>query len=337
MKRASMDDVAKMACVSKATVSHVVNRTRYVEEETKNRVLEAIKELGYRPNALARSLATQHTGIIGVVVSDTSNAFFGEVLKGVEEVLRPQDCALIICNTNETLEYEAHYLDLLLNQRVDGIIAAATSEPWIELSKADVQHTPIVFLDRTFDNLDGYYVGVDNKAGAYRGTRHLLECGYRKIGILSGLDRLSTMRERLEGFSQALQDAELPLNPIWIIPSELSVDGGRQAMRELFSQAEVPDAIFINNNLLALGALLEMRTLDLDCPEDVGMVSFDDHPWAAVACPPLTVVKQPTRKLGQTAAEMILALINDQPVPEHHKILDCEIIARQSCKTIKNP
>ena len=335
MYQATIKDVAIRAGVSKTTVSHVLNATRFVEEETRQKVLQAIQELNYRPSAAARSLTTKRTGTVGIVVSDISNPFFGELLLGVEEVLRPQNYALIICNTNETLEYEAHYLNLLLNQRVDGIIAAATSQPWIEISKAEVQHTPIVFVDRTFENHQDFYVGVDNKAGAYQGTQHLIRCGYRKIGILAGLDRLSTMRERLNGYCQALEDAGLPLRNEWIVPSQLSVDGGRKAMRELFSQPESPEAIFINNNLLALGALLEMSELNLSCPEDVGIVSFDDHPWVAVACPPLTVVRQPIRKLGQASAEMILALINNQPVQEKHIILDCEIVERQSCRSIQ--
>jgi LacI family transcriptional regulator len=336
MNQATIQDVAVRAGVSKTTVSHVINATRFVEEETRQRVLQAIQELHYRPNAAARSLTTGRTGTVGIVVSDVTNPFFGELLLGVEEVLRPQNCALMICNTNETLEYEAHYLDLLLNQRVDGIIAAATSQPWIELSKAEVQQTPVVFVDRAFDNLEGFYVGVDNKAGAYRGTQHLIQCGYKKIGILAGLDRLSTMRERMNGFCQALQDAGLPVNNKWIIPSQLSIEGGQHAMCELFGLPDIPEAVFINNNLLTLGALLEMQELGLDCTEDIGIVSFDDHPWAAVSCPPLTVVRQPTRKIGQTAAEMILALINDRPVAERRVILDCEIVKRQSCRPIKS-
>jgi DNA-binding LacI/PurR family transcriptional regulator len=194
MKQATIQDVAIKAGVSKTTVSHVLNATRNVEEETCQKVLDAIRELNYRPSAAARSLTTKRTGTVGIVISDSSNPFFGELLVGVEEILRPQNYALMICNTNETLEYEAHYLNLLLNQRVDGIIAAATSQPWIELSKAEVQHTPIVFVDRTFENQQDYYVGVDNKAGAYLGTQHLIKCGYRKIGILCGLDRLSTVK-----------------------------------------------------------------------------------------------------------------------------------------------
>jgi DNA-binding LacI/PurR family transcriptional regulator len=335
MKQATIQDVAIKAGVSKTTVSHVLNATRNVEEETCQKVLDAIRELNYRPSAAARSLTTKRTGTVGIVISDSSNPFFGELLVGVEEILRPQNYALMICNTNETLEYEAHYLNLLLNQRVDGIIAAATSQPWIELSKAEVQHTPIVFVDRTFENQQDYYVGVDNKAGAYLGTQHLIKCGYRKIGILCGLDRLSTMRERLDGYCHALQDAGLQANNQWIIPSQLSVDGGRQAMRALFSQQDAPEAVFINNNLLTLGALLGMSDLNLRCAEDIGIVSFDDHPWAAVSCPPLTVVRQPTRKIGQVSAEMVLALINDQPVLEKRVTLDCELIERQSCRSIQ--
>ena len=334
MPRATIKDVAKLAGVSKTTVSHVINETRFVEEDTRQKVLDAIDELQYRPNAAARSLTTKRTGTIGMLISDSSNSFFGEILLSVEEVLRPQNYALIICNTNETLKYEAHYLDLLLNQRVDGIIAAATSQPWIELSNAETQHTPVVFVDRIFDDFDGYYVGVDNRAGAYLGTQHLIQCGYRKIGILAGLERLSTMRERLDGYCQALQGANIPLNRDWVIPSQLSIEGGRQAFRTLFSLADKPDALFINNNHLALGALLEMSELNMESIRNLGIVVFDDHPWAAVTDPPLTVVRQPTHKIGQLAAEMVLALIDNQPVPEKRVIVDCELIVRQSCHAL---
>ncbi len=297
--------------------------------------MQAIQDLHYRPSAAARSLTTKRTSTVGVVISDSSNPFFGELLLGVEEILRPQNYAVIICNTNETLEYEAHYLNLLLNQRVDGIIAAATSQPWIELSKAEDQHTPVVFVDRAFENMEGFFVGVDNKTGAYQGTQYLIQCGYRKIGILAGLDRLSTMRERLDGFCQALIDAGLPVNREWIIPSQLSVDGGREAMRKLLNHPLPPEAVFINNNLLALGALLELREMNEGSFDQIGIVSFDDHPWAAVSFPPLTVVRQPTREIGHVAANMLLNLINGQPVQEKRVILDCEIVERKSCQSLK--
>jgi DNA-binding LacI/PurR family transcriptional regulator len=331
MKRPTMSDVAARAGVSKTTVSHVINNTRFVEEETRQRVLQAVAELGYRPSVAARSLTTNRTETVGAIVSDSSNYFFAEVLHGVEEILRPENYALFVCNTAEILEHEAHYLDLLLRQRVDGIIAAATSQRWDILAEAEVQHTPVVFLDRAFEGLRGPFVGVDNKAGATLGTRHLIECGHRKIGILAGFQRLSTMRERLAGFRQALQEHDIPLPEEWVVTSSLGVEAGQEAMRHLLTLPERPTAVFLNNNLLSLGALLAMGELGLRCPEGISVIGFDDHPWAAVSDPPLTVVKQPTQQLGQVAAKMVLALIRGEELPESRVLLECELIVRQSC------
>jgi LacI family transcriptional regulator len=326
-----MSDVAARAGVSKTTVSHVINNTRFVEEETKQRVLQAIAELGYRPSVVARSLTTNRTETIGVIVSDSSNHFFAEVLRGIEDVLRPKNYALLVCNTAEILEREAHYLDILMRQRVDGIIAAATSQRWDELTKVETQHIPVVFADRFFEGLDDPFVGVDNKKGAYLGTKCIIDCGHRQIGILAGFQRLSTMRERLAGFRRALEEHDISLPEEWVITSALSIEGGREAMRQLLTLPECPTAVFLNNNLLTLGALLALKELGLRCPEDVGLVGFDDHPWAAVSDPPLTVVRQPAGQVGRAAAEMLLALINDEQVAEPRVILDCEVVARQSC------
>jgi LacI family transcriptional regulator len=326
-----MSDVAAQAGVSKTTVSHVINDTRFVEEETKQRVLQAIAELGYRPSVVARSLTTNRTETVGVIVSDSSNYFFAEVLRGIEDVLRPENYALLVCNTAEILEREAHYLDILMRQRVDGIIAAATSRRWDELTEVEAQHIPVVFVDRIFEGLDDPFVGVDNQKGAYLGTKCIIDCGHRQIGILAGFQRLSTMRERLVGFRQALQEHDIPLPEDWVITSALSIEGGHEAMRQLLTLPERPTAVFLNNNLLALGALLALKELGLRCPEDVGLVGFDDHPWAAVSDPPLTVVRQPAQELGRVAAEMLLARINDEQIAEPRVILDCEVVLRQSC------
>jgi LacI family transcriptional regulator len=326
-----MRDVAEQAGVSKTTVSHVINDTRFVEEETKQRVLQAIAELGYRPSTVARSLTTNRTDTVGVIVSDISNYFFGEVLLGVEDVLRPLDYALNICNTAEILEREAHYLDLLMRQRVDGIIAAAASQRWDILGEIETHRIPVVFLDRCFEGLDRPFVGVDNRQGAYLGTRHVIECGHHRIGILAGFQRLTTMRERLAGFCQALEEYDILLPQEWVVTSPLSVAAGRTAMQQLLTLPERPTAVFLNNNLLCLGALLAMRDLGLLCPEGVSVVCFDDHPWAAVSEPPLTVVRQPAQQLGQVAAEMLLSLINGEQPPQTRVLLECELIIRQSC------
>jgi LacI family transcriptional regulator len=328
MKLPTMRDVAKLAGVSKTTVSHVVNETRFVEEETKRRVLQAIEELGYYPNVAARSLTTKRTGTIGIVISDASNLFFGEVLLGIEDILQPENYGLIVCNTDEILEREAHYLDLLLSQRVEGIIAAATSQRWAALAQAEIQHTPIVSVDRTFPGSEVPFVGVDNKHGAYLGTKHLIECGHRKLGVIAGFPRLSTMRERIAGFCQALEEDHIPVPEEWIVYSPLKA--GEDAALQVLSLPERPTALFVNNNQLAIGVLLAIKRLGLRCPEDIALVVFDDHPWAAVSDPPLTVVRQPTRELGQISARMLLDLIKGRELTEKNAILECELVIRQS-------
>ena len=330
--RPTISDVAKRAYVSKSTVSHVINGTRVVDAETKRRVLAAIADLGYRPNSVARSLTTRRTGTIGMIVSDASNQFFGDMLRGVEDVLRPANYALIVCNTDEALEREEHYLNLLLGQRVEGIIAAATSQKWAALTLAEASHTPIVFVDRRFEGLEGPYVGANNVQGAYQGTHHLIDCGYREIGILAGFQRLSSMSERLHGFRLALAEREIALPTDWVVTSPLSIEEGRAACRQILSLARPPKALFVNNNLLMLGALLEIKDMGLRCPEDVALVGFDDHPWTAVCAPPLTVVSQPARAIGHTAAEMLCTLIDGGEVESPCVELTCELVVRQSCR-----
>ncbi len=330
MRRITMRDVAEQAGVSKATVSHVINDTRFVEDATKARVRAAIAALGYRPNVAARSLTTQRTRIIGLIVSDVTNTFFGEIMRGIEDVLIANNYSLMLCNTNEVLEREEYYIDILLRQGVDGIIAAATSQNWDVLNEAAKLSIPIVMLDRTFDEAQSPYVGVNNEQGAWLGARHLIERGYREIGILAGFQRLSTMRERLAGFERALDEAGLPLRADWRLDSPLTIEDGKRAMARLMTARERPRAVFICNNLLSLGALLGLQELGLACPRDVAVVGFDDHPWAQVTNPPLTVVRQPTRAIGETAARKVLSALSDGSAESSSALFDCELILRRS-------
>lgn len=330
IKRPNISDVARLAQVSKSTVSHVLNGTRFVEEATRQRVMEAVTHLDYRPSLAARSLTTKRTGTIGMVISDASNQFFSDMLRGVEDVLHAARYSLTVCNTDEVLAREAHYLDLLLEHQVDGIIAAATSQRWGALQEAAVQHTPIVFVDRHFPDLEGPYVGADNEGGAHLGMCHLIERGYREIGILAGFQRLSTMRERLAGAERALREAGIARPDEWVVTSQLSIAAAQETMCQLLSQPSRPRAIFVSNNLLMLGTLLAIKELGLRCPQDVALVGFDDHPWAAVSDPPLTVVRQPSRLLGSRAAEMLCALIDGRQPDKTSLILPCELVVRQS-------
>ena len=331
MRKVTINTVAEKASVSKATVSHVLNNTRFVEEETRQRVLSAVEELGYRPSLIARSLTTNRTSTIGVIVSDISNNFFGELIRGIEDFTGPKNYSLVVCNTDETLERENHYLDLLLRQRVDGIIVAAASQRWEALNTAEMQHTPIVYTDRKFEGMHGPYVGVDNINGSQLGTEQLIKSGHKKIGILAGFQRLSSMRERLAGFQRVMQQCGLPIPPEWIIESHLGIEEGRGAALQILSMPDRPTALFINNNYLSLGALMAINDLGLSCPKDIAIVGFDDHPWSAVSCPPLTVIRQPARHIGQVAAQMVETLINGLEPDPLQVELACELILRSSC------
>jgi LacI family transcriptional regulator len=329
--RPTINDVARRAFVSKTTVSHVINNTRFVDPATRQRVLAAVAELDYRPSNIARSLTTHRTGTVGMIVADASNYFFAELARGAEDGLRSGDYALIMCSTDEDLEREVHYFDMLLSQRVEGIVAATTSQKWAALSQAEAHHTPIVFVDRMVDGLDGPYVGTDNENGGYQAARHFLEMGHRQIGIVVGTPRLPPLSARLKGFSRALSEWGVSLPPEWVVSCEVDVESSRAAARALLARPHRPAALFAVNNLLTLGALLAARDLGLRCPEDIGLLGFDDHPWAAVCAPPLSMVRQPAREIGYTAANILRGLIEGQPPTHPVTTVSCELIVRQSC------
>lgn len=330
MASVTIIDVAKKADVSIKTVSRVLNDEQYVKDSTREAVLMAIESLGYRPNKVARSLSRSQTETIGIVVSNIANYFIGEAIRGVEEITSSSNYSLIVCNTDEQYERENNYLDLLLRHRVDGIIAAAASQKWEALGTAEKRSTPVVFLDRRFEGMEGPYVGVDNTDGAYKAVNHLIECGHSKIGVISGLARLSSIRGRMAGYRRAMAENQLPVDPDWVAESNLQKEEARQAVHRILSQPQPPTALFVTTNVLALGTLLALKELGLRCPDDVAIVAFDDHPWAEVCDPPLTVIRQPAREIGRTAAEMLLTLMNGETPANSQVRLASELIIRQS-------
>ena len=349
--RVSIKDVAEKAGVSTATVSHVINGTRFVREETRQRVLTAIEQLNYQPNALARGLVTNKTEIIGLVISDITNPFFTAVARGVEDTLTRQGYQTIFCNTDEDPDQEAEALRLLAERQIDGLILAPTGASLRQLERLITTGIPIVQIDRQLPGLDAPIVGVDNKAGAYQAVHHLTELGHRRIAVLTGVDTISTQQGRIEGYRHALQDAEIPPDERFIIqtdprsyknrpylfdaPASALIDNqlapsAYQALQVLLNLAERPTAIFVTNNQMTLGAISTLRDCRLRCPDDVSLISFDDHEWASLFSPPITVVRQPTYQIGQTAAEVLINQINGLPVTSP-TILPVELIKRGSC------
>jgi LacI family transcriptional regulator len=331
MPRASITDVARRAGVSKSTVSHVVNNTRFVEEDTRRLVLDAIRDLNYRPSSVARSLTTNRTGTVGIIASDITNNFFAEIVRGVEDILGPAGYGLILCNLDEKSEREKHYLELLSRQRVEGVIAAAATQHWDDSAEIEAQGTPIVFVDRKFAGMDSAFVGVDNIGGAYAAASHLLSAGHHALGVVTGFKTLSTMCERLDGVTKALNEHSLDLRQDWVLEGAQRSDEVRQSIVELLSKPDRPTAIFATTNVLTLATLLALRDLGLRCPQDVALIGFDDHPWAVVTTPAISVVRQPTRELGREAAKMLCSKINGDPVEQTTVLLPCSLVLRGSC------
>lgn len=353
MARVSIKDVAKYAGVSTATVSHVINQTRFVSEETRQKVLDAIETLNYQPSAIARGLATNATQTIGLIVADITNPFFTAVARGVEDEINRHGYHTIFSNTDEDPEREDEYLRLLSARQIDGLIIAPArvhSERLVRMSEGGM---PILLIDRDATGVRAPLVCVDNEGGAYQAVKYLIELGHRRIGILMGMETISTHVLRLNGYKRALIEAGLPSDEALIArtdnwfylpqgdqvasapPRSLSnvqmTPATFNALQQLLDLPNRPTAIFVTNNQMTLGTLYALKERQLRCPDDISIISFDDHEWAPLFTPPITAVRQPTYHLGQTAASLLMQLVKGEEV-EYPSPLPVEFMIRESCR-----
>jgi len=268
-----------------------------------------MEELDYHPNAVAQSLRTRTTHVIGVVVSDIANPFFATLVRGAEDCAREHGYSLLICNTSETLENERLYLSLLSRRRVDGLVLAPTGKNDELIHRLIRRGMHIVFIDRTIPNVSTPAVLSQNEEGAYQATSLLIEHGHRRIGIVLGLPDVSTTKERLRGYQRALADHGIEVDPRLITYGHSQVAGAREACRSLLTHPDPPTALFATNNFMTIGAMQAIRGLGLRCPEDISVVGFDDFDWAEAFEPPLTTVAQQPYYIGYKAARILLDLI----------------------------
>jgi len=325
-------DVAKRAGVSTATVSHVLNGTRPTTEATRARVLAVARELGYHPSAVARGLRTKSTGTLGVVLSDIRNPFFTALVRGIEDVAQANGLNLIVCNSDEDEKKAETYLRLLLAKRVEGLVFTPTGRANALLEPFLAMGIPVILIDRIAPGLTLPFVGVDNVQGAREAVAHLLEDGHRRIGVVAGLSTVSTSTDRLEGYRLALADRRLAADSALIREGHSSVQGGEEAAGTLLALPQRPTALFTTNNLMTLGALKACARLGLRCPDDVALCGFDDHEWAELFSPPLTVVRQPTYEIGTTAARLLARAIDGEALPAEAALLKTRLIIRASCR-----
>lgn len=330
----TIHDVAKKAGVSSATVSHVMNNSRAVAPRTRERVLDAISSLGYRRDGIARSLRRSRTGTIGLMISDITNPFFPDVVRGVEDVVyaHGQDYNLILCNTEEKSEKERLYLNVLLEKRVDGIVMAPAAGNQEYLRELIASGFPIVFVDRWIPGIDADAVVVDNVDATSRIVNHLIRLGHRRIGIMVAQLESSAIKERLEGYQAALTAAGLPFDPGCVFESSSSIEDGCAAGMCLLDSNPRPTAVFGTNNFVTIGMMNALAQRGLRCPEDLAVVGFDDFPWASAFHPGLTTVAQPGYALGHTAATLLFhRMQNKHAGPAVKKVLPTTLMIRESC------
>jgi len=322
----SIKQVAATAGVSTATVSRVLANKSNVSPEVRARVEAAIAELGYRPNLVARSLRSQRSNTIGLVVSDVRNPFFTEVARAVEDAAYERGFRVVMCNTDEDPEKEALYLALMRDENVAGVILSPAPQAGPRPS-AWGHGLPLVVIDREapLSGLDN--IVIDNRKAAAALSAHLAMNGYRRIAGLFGAIG-STGEERREGFLQTLQAHGLdPIAAEYVAPRRAA---GAAVARELLLQEVRPDAIVCGNSLLTEGALVTIRELGLRIPEDVALAGFDETSWQALLEPAITVLAQPTDVIGRTAIELLMGRVADPALPPSRVVLDGVLIARGS-------
>jgi LacI family transcriptional regulator len=304
-------DVAERAGVSTTTVSHVINGTRKVEPLTSARVEAAIDELGYRPNALARSMRRGRTHTVGLVIPDIANPFFGDLARSVEDHMFEAGYSAIICNSDGDLAKEARYLDVLLSKQVDGLLLVAASQPSEGLIELVERGTPTIVVDRELGHLSVSQVLVANRQGGYLAGQHLLELGHRDIGVIAGPGGLGTSARRLEGFEAVLADAGVALPATRVFRGDFRAASGRAAMDGWLHSGRAPTAVFAENDLMAIGALSAAHAAGVPVPSEISVVGFDGIAFGADVTPPLTTVSQSIEDMASAAIELLFERIHD--------------------------
>lgn len=327
----TIQQVAQKAGVSPTTVSHVINQTRKVSEHTRLRVLQAMEELGYRPNALARSLRRGKTHTIGLITPDSANPFFAEVGRAIEEAAFRQDYNVILCNTETDPERESIYIQLLTEKQVDGIVFVGSGGQTGSLRSLFEQSVPVVLVDRDLLEFDFDVVIGDHFQGGYIATRHLIKKGHRRIGCIAGPAHLVPSGQRLRGYRKALEEAHIHFDMSLVRSGDFRPHSGKVAAEELLSLEEPPTALFVFNDLMSIGAMAAAAELGFRIPDDLAIVGFDDIELASYTQPGLTTVRQPKAEIGHKAIELLLARMADKTRPFQRELLPTSLIIRQSC------
>ena len=333
---ATIKDVAKMAGVSTTTVSHVINKTRFVAKETEKQVLLAIKALHYSPSAIARSLKVNTTKSIGMIVTTSQAPYFAEVIHAVEEYCYRQGYSLFLCNTENDPEKIKNHLEMLAKKRVDGLLIMCSEydQESRELL-ATFSSIPIVIMDWEQKNEETDIIKDNSFDGGYLATKYLIDNGHKDIGIITGNLLTTIGRDRLAGFEKAMQEANLKIQPEWKLEGSFQPEDGYECMNRILSLDKHPTAVFCCCDTMALGAISAIGEQGLNVPNDISIIGYDDIHSSRFYSPPLTTIHQSKLRLGKQALILLFERINNKSSSKH-KVIEVypELVIRKSVKKI---
>ncbi|EGR4130196.1 LacI family DNA-binding transcriptional regulator [Vibrio cholerae] len=328
---ATMKDIARLAGVSTSTVSHVINKSRFVSDEIAERVNNAAQQLNYAPSALARSLKMNRTKTIGMLVTTSTNPFFGEVVKGVERSCYHQGYNLILCNTEGDNQRMKASINTLLQKRVDGLLLMCST---LEGERLDVfdryPNIPIVVMDWGPILFASDKIQDNSLQGGYMAAKHLIECGHKEIGCITGPLIRHQAQMRYEGYKRALAEAGIAINPDWIVESDFECEGGYQAFEKLYQRGKLPSALFVSNDMMAMGVIQAASKRGLRVPDDLSLIGYDDVHIAKFMTPALTTIHQPKYRLGKAAVDTLLYRLENPDTTAQVVQLEPTLVARSS-------
>jgi LacI family transcriptional regulator len=325
-------EVAEKAGVSSATVSHVINKTRFVSVVVQERVRKSMDELGYHPNALARSLRRGETKTIGLILPDSANPFFAEIGRAIENAAFESEYSVVLCNTENDQNKERLYTEVLEDKQVDGMIFVAAGDQTDSLHRLIQGKLPVVLVDRDLPSLEVDTVLSDNFLGGRLATQHLIDLNHQRIGCITGPSNLNPSAKRVAGYRAALMDAGIPLDETLIIRGDFHPESGRLAALELLGLSNRPTAIFVCNDMMAVGALRAAMESGLRVPEDLSLIGYDDIELACYTTPPLTTIQQYKMEVGRVAVEILVNRINKKQLNPQRLTLPVSLVVRGSCQ-----
>jgi LacI family transcriptional regulator, repressor for deo operon, udp, cdd, tsx, nupC, and nupG len=325
---ANIQQVAKQAGVSVATVSRVLNGQNTVSAKTKMKVDEAIKKLNYEPSLLGRNLRTSESRLLLILIPTISNPFYLEIIKGIEQVAISQNYNILLCETDSNPEKENIYFDLVRKKMADGIISMDPAVN-VETLKKLAENYAIIQCSEYEEGTGIPYVTIDNEEASYRAVKHLIQIGHKKIALMNSDEKYLFARQRKMGYKRALEENGITLKNEYIIPTQrLGFENGQQAMKKILNLQDRPTALFAVSDLLAIGALKEINAAGLHVPNDIAVVGFDKIDFSNMTNPTLTTIAQPMKRMGSVAARMLIEKIKGEEVESI--ILDHELVIRES-------